>query len=223
MSLSATPVWVMLRHSFPGLAKEFMPYLDEGSFLYMPTTMPHSSIGENMDVLSLLNKRLKMVPEVDSVVGKLGRVSSALDPAPISMIETIITYKPKFKKNEKGKRVRVWRKEIETTEDIWNEIIKYAEIPGLTSAPKLQPISTRIVMLQSGMRAPMGVKIKGPSLAAIEKAGLSIEKKIKLVEGVAPATVFADRVMSKPYLEIVPDRKKLSFYGLTTKGFYGCR
>ena len=218
--LQANSLYVSLSHAVPGMEKEFMPNLDEGSFLYMPTTMPHSSISENMEVLSLLDKRLKMIPEVDSVVGKIGRVDSPLDPAPISMIESIITYKTKYKIDKKtGKRVRQWREHIKTPDDIWDEIIKHASIPGLTSAPKLQPISTRIIMLQSGMRAPMGVKLKGPSLEAIEKAGFAIEKKLKFVEGVEPSTVFADRVVGKPYLEIKPDRNKLAIYGINVNDF----
>ena len=217
--ISSSSIWVFLKHKLPGFQKEFMPNLDEGSFLYMPTTMPHSSISENIDMLQLLDKRLKMIPEVASVVGKLGRVESPLDPAPISMFETIVTYKEKYKVDEKGRRIRVWRDNIETPDDIWDEMIKYATIPGLTSAPKLQPISARIVMLQSGMRAPMGIKIKGPSLEAIEKAGFLLEEKIKLVEGVEPAAVVADRVVGKPYLEIIPDRKKLARYGISIHHF----
>lgn len=220
LKMHSNPFYVSLNHKMAGMEKEFMPNLDEGSYLYMPTTMPHSSISENIDVLKILDKRLKMIPEVESVVGKIGRVESALDPAPISMIETIITYKSKYKINKKtGKRERLWRKHIETPDDIWDEIVRYAEIPGLTSAPKLQPISTRIVMLQSGIRAPMGVKLKGPSLEAIEKAGFIIEAKLKLVEGIEPATVFADRVVGKPYLEIKPDRNKLARYGINVKDF----
>ena len=215
--ITSSPPWVFLSHKFPGMGKEFMPYLDEGSFLYMPTTMSHASVQKNTEMLQLLNKRLKMIPEVDSVVGKIGRVESALDPAPVSMVETIITYKPEYRRDEKGARIRIWREHIGTPDDIWSEIVEHAKIPGLTSAPKLQPISTRIVMLQSGMRAPMGVKIKGPSLELIDQAGLMIEEKLKEVAGVEPATVFADRVVGKPYLEIKPNKHKLGVYGLNTK------
>ncbi|MBN1126053.1 MAG: efflux RND transporter permease subunit [Sedimentisphaerales bacterium] len=204
------------------MGKEFMPALDEGSFLYMPTTMPHASIGEALDVLSKLDTAIQSIPEVDQVVGKIGRVDSALDPAPISMVETVINYKPKYKTNpdgrfvldENGKVIRQWREGIETSQDIWNEIVKVAQLPGTTSAPKLQPIETRLVMLQTGMRAPMGVKVKGHDLKIIEEVGLKIEDLLKQVEGVEPIAVFADRIIGKPYLEIHIDRTAIARYGL---------
>ncbi len=200
---------------FPQLGQEFMPPLDEGSFLYMPTTMPHASIGEAGDVLAKLDMAIKTIPEVDQVVGKLGRARSALDPAPISMVETIINYKPEFGTDEEGQRVRLWRDHIRTEQDIWDEIVKVAQIPGTTSAPRLQPIAARLVMLQSGMRAPMGVKVKGPSLEAIETAALAIERELKSVPMINPATVIADRVVGKPYLELVIDREAIARHGLT--------
>lgn len=209
-------LWVKAKHTFPGMSKEFMPPLDEGSFLYMPTTMPHASVEESLSVLQTQNKAIKNIPEVDMVVGKIGRADTPLDPAPISMIETIITYKPKYRKNpDTGKMERVWRDHINTPDDIWNEITKAAKLAGTTLAPKLQPIAARIVMLQSGMRAPMGVKIKGPDLESIEEAALIIEKYLKEVPGVEPAAVFADRIVGKPYLEITIDREKIARHGLT--------
>jgi len=197
------------------LGKEFMPRLDEGSFLYMPTTMPHASIGEAMDVLSHLDQAIAAIPEIDQVVGKIGRARTALDPAPISMVETVINYKAEYGRDADGNRVRQWRDHIRSPEDIWHEIVEAARLPGTTSAPMLQPIETRLVMLQSGMRAPMGVKVKGPSLEAIEKAALDIEAHLKEVPGVQPATVFADRVVGKPYLELVIDRGAIARHGLT--------
>lgn len=199
---------------FPGLGKEFMPPLDEGSFLYMPTTMPHASIGEAMDVLQKQDMAIQSIPEVDSVVGKIGRVDSSLDPAPVSMIETVINYKPEYRLNSEGERIRQWRSHIQSPDDIWREIVKVAQIPGTTSAPKLQPIAARIVMLQSGMRAPMGVKVKGPTLEAVNNAGLEIEKYLKEVSSVEPTTVLADRIVGKPYLEIDIDRKAIARYGV---------
>lgn len=232
---------------YKSLGKEFMPSLDEGSFLFMPTTMPHASIGETLDVLQTQNKAIRMIPEVESVVGKIGRAESPLDPAPISMIETIINYKSKYKVDVHGKRARFkydkkkkefirnekgelvpdkrgklfkqWRENIKTTDDIWKEIIKASSITGTTSAPKLQPIAARIVMLQSGMRAPMGIKIKGKDLKTIETVGLELEKYLKEVPSVNPATVIADRIVGKPYLEIHIDRKKIARYGITIKDF----
>ena len=232
-------------HIFPGLGKEFMPDLDEGSFLFMPTTMPHASIGEAIDILQKQDMAFQNIPEIESVVGKLGRAETPLDPAPISMIETVINYKQEFKTDKNGRRInykfkdgafvrdadgelvedsfgrpyRQWREHIRTPDDIWNEIVNAARIPGTTSAPKLQPIAARIVMLQSGMRAPMGVKVKGPSLDAIEKVGLQIEKYLKEIPAVNEATVIADRIIGKPYLEIVPDRKALGRFGIPVQKF----
>ena len=269
----------ILWHKFPGLGKEFMPSLNEGSYLYMPTTMPHGSIDEVTEILQMQDAALANIPEVESVVGKLGRAETALDPAPMSMIETIINYKPeyltdpkgkqfsfrydpdetdlysnekgesvpgpdgqaylvkgKFPRDEKGalipdprgKPFRLWRpaldpglnpgrnawKGILKPRDIWDEIVNAARIPGTTSAPMLQPIAARIVMLQSGMRAPMGIKIKGPDLATIDKVGLEMEQILKQVPAIEPSTVIADRIVGKPYLEIKIDREAIARYGI---------
>ena len=225
-----------------GLGKEFMPPLDEGSFLYMPTTMPHASIGECLDILQKQDAAFQSIPEIESVVGKIGRVESPLDPAPISMIETVINYKSEYITDKDGHRVRFrydkkkrefvrdedgelipdshgrlfrqWREHIKNADDIWDEIIKAGQIPGTTSAPKLQPIAARIVMLQSGMRAPMGVKVKGPDLDTIDKVGLDIERFLKEVPSVEPDAVIADRIVGKPYIEIDIDREAIARYGI---------
>ncbi len=254
-----TGVYQSLDASIPGMGKEFMPSLDEGSFLLMPTTMPHSGIQENLEVIKILDKRVNAIPEVESVVGKWGRVNSALDPAPTSMYENLINYRSEYILNDKGHRIRFkvdkegafelkeggtynpgeedfriiekafliedkkgeyfrqWRDEITSPNDIWEEIIRQASVPGLTSAPKLQPIATRLVMLQTGMRAPMGIKVFGPTLEVIERVGLDIEKHLKKVEGVSPMSVFADRVVGKPYLEMEIDRDAIARYGLTVQ------
>lgn len=206
---------VALRHALPGLGREFMPPFDEGSFLYMPTTMPHASFGEALEMLSRIDAAIAAIPEVETVVGKLGRAESALDPAPISMFEVLITYRPEHGVDGEGRRVRLWRDEIHSEEDIWQEIARAAEMPGLTSAPELQPIATRVVMLQSGIRAPFGVRIRGPDLESIERTGLRIEALLKTVPGIRPETVFADRVVGKPYLEIAIDREAIARHGLT--------
>ncbi len=203
---------------FRGLGKEFMPALDEGSFLYMPTTMPHASIGEAKRILQLQDQAINAIPEVDMVVGKIGRVDSSLDPAPVSMVETVVTYKPEWGRDETGKRVRLWRDHIQSPDDIWKEITDAAQLPGVTSAPKLQPIETRLVMLQTGMRAPMGLKVYGPDLATIEKVALELEAILKGVSTINPATVFADRVVGKPYLEIKIDRKAIARYNISVRG-----
>ncbi len=227
------------------LGKEFMPNLDEGSFLFMPTTMTHASIGEALDILQKQDMAIQSIPEIDSVVGKLGRAETPLDPAPISMIETVINYIPEYKADRDGRRInykyrkgefvrdadgeliedrrgrpfRQWRDPIKTPDDIWKEIVKAAKIPGTTSAPKLQPIAARIVMLASGMRAPMGVKVQGPDLDTIERIGLQIEQYLKEVPSVEPSAVIADRIVGKPYLEIVPNRESLARYGIPIQKF----
>ncbi len=228
-----------------GLGKEFMPPLDEGSFLYMPTTMPHASIGEALDVLQKQDAAFGSIPEVESVVGKIGRAQTPLDPAPISMVETVINYKPEYVSDKDGRRLRFkydkkkkefvrdekgdlvpdkhgrlyrqWRDHINSPDDIWDEIVKAGQIPGTTSAPKLQPIAARIVMLQSGMRAPMGIKIKGPDLDTIDKIGLQFERLLKEVPSVEPSAVIADRIVGKPYLEIDIDRDAIARYGISIR------
>jgi Cu(I)/Ag(I) efflux system membrane protein CusA/SilA len=201
-------------HAFPGLGREFMPALDEGSFLYMPTTMPHASVGETMDVLQKLDLAILSVPEVTTVTGKIGRADTALDPAPLSMVETIIEYSPEYRYDEDGTAHRLWRDHIRTPQDIWDEVVVAAQLPGTTSAPKLQPIETRIVMLQSGFRAPLGIKVQGPDLHSIEAFSLELERVLKRTPGIRKDTVFADRVVGKPYLEIDIDRARIARYGM---------
>lgn len=202
-------------HALPGFGREYMPPFDEGSFLYMPTTMPHASMGEVLKMLSELDASIASIPEVERVVGKLGRAETALDPAPLSMFETVITYKPEYRLEADGNRVRQWRDHIRSPADIWDEIVSAAGRPGVTSAPVLMPIGARIVMLQSGMRAPMGIKVHGPSLEVIEAFGLRLEEVLRSVPSIRPETVFADRVVGKPYLEIDLDREAIGRYGLT--------
>lgn len=221
---------------------KFMPALNEGSFLLMPTAMPHAGMQENIKNLRLLDMAVTAIPEVETVVGKAGRVESALDPAPMSMYENIIQYRSEYKTDADGHRLRYqvddegkytlddkgelipdpngqyfrqWRDHIHSPDDIWNEIVAATRIPGLTSAPKLQPIETRLVMLQTGMRAPMGIKVRGPSLEAIEAFGLELEEHLKAVEGVKAAAVFADRIVGKPYLLLDIDREAISRHGLS--------
>lgn len=244
-SLKSNAMYSSLYHRFPGLGKEFMPPLDEGAFLYMPTTMPHASIGEALDVVQKQDMAFTAIPEVDTVVGKIGRVESPLDPAPYSMLETLINYKPEYKLDENGRRLRFrfddvnkeyakddqgnlipdpngipfrqWRSHIQTPEDIWQEILKAGELPGTTSAPKLQPIMTRIIMLQSGMRSPMGIKVRGPNLETIEQVSMQLEQFLKEVQGVSAPTVYAERIVGKPYLEIDIDRKRIARYGVSIR------
>jgi len=247
VSLQASETWQGLEEDFPGLGKEFMPSLDEGSFLFMPTTMPHASIGEALDVVQTLDLAIESIPEVELAVGKIGRVESPLDPAPISMLETVINYKSEYIISEDGARLefeydaekeeyvrddageliqvesggkpfRNWREEIRSPKDIWAEIVKAAKLTGTVTAPELQPIAARIVMLQSGMRAPLGIKIHGPTLEAIESVGLQMEHFLKEVPAVKAEATFADRVVGKPYLEINVDREAAARYGVTIAG-----
>ncbi len=206
-----------MAHAMPGFGSEFMPPFDEGSFLYMPTTMPHASIGQSLEALQEMDAAIAAIPEVDRAVGKLGRAETPLDPAPVSMFETVVNYKSEYGFDDKGNRVRQWREHIRSPNDIWNEITKAAQAPGLTSAPMLMPINTRIIMLQSGMRAPMGIKVKGPDLETIEAFGLLLERHLKKVPWIRPETVFADRVVGKPYLEIDIDREAIGRYGLSIR------
>jgi Cu(I)/Ag(I) efflux system membrane protein CusA/SilA len=221
--------------------------------------MPHSGIEFNRKVVGQLDMLLTNIPEVELTVGKLGRVESALDPAPISMYENVINYKPEYMLSEKGHRIRFkvdkedrfilnsgdslsneeainrgvvleelipddngnyfrnWRPQIESPDDIWNEIVKVTKIPGVTSAPKLQPIETRLVMLQTGMRAPMGIKVYGPDLKTIEDFGLQLEEVLKNVPSVKAEAVFADRIVGKPYLHLNINRDEISRYGLNVE------
>ncbi|WP_299781910.1 efflux RND transporter permease subunit [uncultured Formosa sp.] len=254
--------------------KEFMPSLNEGSFLLMPTSMSHAGVAENKRVLQQLDMAVARIPEIETVVGKAGRTESALDPAPLSMYENIIQYKPEYMLNGEGKRARYkvnedggfilkdgrivfnvnvsesyntakvskgilstqlkvsaddlisdetgeyyrnWRPEIKSSDDIWNAIISKTNLPGVTSAPKLQPIETRLIMLQTGMRAPMGIKIKGQDLNEIEAFGKALESILKSAEGVRKEAVFADRIVGKPYLLIDIDRQKLARYGVSVE------
>ena len=224
------------------LGSEFMPALDEGSFLLMPTAMPHAGMQENIKNLRLLDMTVTAIPEVEMVVGKAGRVESALDPAPMSMYENVILYKSEYLTDAQGHRLRFaydreqavylrdesgnlipdpqgqyfrqWRDHIQSPDDIWDEIIRATQLPGLTSAPKLQPIETRLIMLQTGMRAPMGIKVRGPDLETIEAFGLQLEQVLKEVEGVKTSAVFADRIVGKPYLLIDIHRAAIGRYGL---------
>jgi Cu(I)/Ag(I) efflux system membrane protein CusA/SilA len=353
-SFRQTAIWQGPIKVFPGTGKEFMPSLNEGSFLLMPTSMPHSSIEKNLEYIETLDKRLTAIPEVEIAVGKWGRVNSALDPAPVQMFENTINYRSEYILDENGHRERFkvdrdggfllnvekvkkdinestidihrntveipgktidrnrstveidgntieinkikgvkfykeenrffvlvngkwlelrnqddngksqsisivspsistvspristvspristvsqsiskninvylipddhgeyyrqWRPQIKRPTDIWNEIVKVTNIPGLTSAPKLQPIETRLVMLSTGMRAPMGLKLYGPNLETIEQAGMAFEQALKDVPSVKAASVFYDRAVGAPYIEIKLNREAMARYGMS--------
>jgi Cu(I)/Ag(I) efflux system membrane protein CusA/SilA len=238
------------------MGEEFMPSLNEGSFLLMPTSMPHTGIEQNLRIIGMLDKRILHIPEIETAVGKWGRVNSALDPAPVQMFENTINYRPEYILNANGRRrrfkvdrkgaflltdgstylpadgfrlipadslisdrhgayFRQWRPQIRRTDDIWQEIVNVAHVPGVTSAPKLQPIEARLVMLSTGMRAPMGLKVSGPDLERIEQGGKALEAALKDVPSVLPSTVFYDRAVGAPYLEIHLNRRNMARYGIT--------
>jgi Cu(I)/Ag(I) efflux system membrane protein CusA/SilA len=257
-SMKTNSIYSELHHAFPGIGKEFMPSLDEGSFLYMPTSMAHAGVEQNKEVLQYLDRAAASIPEIETAVGKMGRVESALDPAPISMYENVIQYKPEYVVDEKGHRLRFtvnekgefalksgeyaeaeiirqqkmqgelvldsrgipfrnWREHIRTPDDIWNEIVEKSEYPGVTSAPKLQPIETRLIMLQTGMRSPLGIKVYGPDIETIEHFGQQLEKVLQTVPSVKKEAVFAERTVGKPYLELRINREKISRFGLSVQ------
>lgn len=196
------------------LGREYLPPFDEGAFLYMPTTAPHASIGEAQALLSAMDAEIARVPEVARVVGKLGRAETALDPAPVSMFETVVLLRPEFGQDAQGRRVRQWRPKIRGPRDIWREIERAAALPGLTGAPRLAPIQARQVMLQSGMRAPLGVKVQGPRLDEVEAFALALEERLRAVPELRAGSVFADRQLGLPTLSIRLDREALARHGL---------
>ena len=257
LNIRTSRPWSAMVHAFPGIGSEFMPALSEGSYLLMPSAMPHAGISYNREVLQQLDRRVASIPEVELVVGKLGRAATALDPAPISMFENVVNYKPEYAVDAKGRRQRFlvdeegrfvtrdgrrltnaeavsqqlplqqlqpaadgsfyrnWRPHITSEDDIWQEIARLTQLPGVTSAPKLQPIETRLIMLQTGMRAPMGIKVYGPSLPVIQSFALQLEQLLQQVPSVKKEAVFADRIVGKPYLHLNIDRAAIARYGLS--------
>ena len=255
-SFRQTAFWQASSERFPGIGEEFMPSLNEGSFLLMPTSMPHTGIEQNLQFIETLDKRISNIPEVDLTVGKWGRVNSALDPAPTQMFENTINYRSEYILDENGHRQRFkvnrngefllkgggaynpkdgfrllpadslitdskgdyfrqWRPHIKKTDDIWQEIVNVSHMPGLTSSPKLQPIEARLVMLSTGMRAPMGLKVSGPDLESIEQGGKALEAALKDIPSILSSTVFYDRAVGAPYIEIKLNRQNMARYGIT--------
>ena len=213
----------------PGIGREFIPPLDEGSFLYMPSLLPQAGLGQAIEVNAKQDMAIASVPEVESVVGKLGRADSALDPAPIGMMESIVILKPES--DWRQFPVKRWFSEWPgwlkkplaffapehrtiTKGEILTELQEKTAIPGVLPT-FLQPIQTRLVMLQTGFRAMMGVKIFGSDLKEIESIGLQIEALIKEVPGATD--IVADRIVGKPYLEFVIDRDRIARYGVSIR------
>ncbi len=182
------------------LGSEFMPNLNEGTLMYMPTTLPGLSITKSAELLQTQNKIIKTFPEVESVFGKAGRAATATDPAPTEMFETIINLKPESQ----------WRPGV-TIDSLIQEMDKALQFPGVSNAWTM-PIKARIDMLATGIRTPVGVKVIGRDLKIIEGLAREIEAAIKTVPGTSSA--FAERIIGGYYLEIEPDRAQLARYGL---------
>jgi len=182
------------------LGSEFMPPLDEGDLMYMPTTYPGISIDKARELLQQTDKLISTVPEVKSVFGKIGRAETATDPAPLTMIETVIQLKPHDE----------WREGM-TAEKLRAELDRIVRFPGLTNA-WVMPIKTRIDMLATGIKTPVGIKVSGPDLAVIERIGKDLETVLADVPGTA--SVYSGRVAGGRYVDVDIDRKRASRHGL---------
>ena len=182
------------------IGSEFIPPLDEGDLMYMPTTFPGISIGKARELLQQTDKLLKTVPEVDTVFGKMGRAETATDPAPLTMIETFIQLKPRSE----------WREGI-TTQDLIDEMNSLVTLPGLTNA-FVMPIKTRIDMLATGIKTPVGIKIAGPDLTVIQRLGQEIERSLAGLPGTA--SVYSERVAGGRYIKVDILRDRAARYGL---------
>jgi len=183
------------------IGSEFMPPLNEGDILYMPTTLPGISISKAKELLQQTDKIIATFPEVETVFGKIGRAQTATDPAPLSMIETIITLKPKEE----------WREGL-TLDDLIKEMNSAIQFPGLTNAWTM-PIKTRIDMLSTGIKTPVGIKIMGNDLNVLNDIGQEIEAVVRNIPGTL--TVYAERVVGGNFLDYTIDRKAAARYGLT--------
>ncbi len=182
------------------IGSEFIPPLDEGDLMYMPTTYPGISIGKAREVLQQTDKLIRTVPEVQTVFGKVGRAETATDPAPLTMIETFIQLKPRDE----------WREGV-TTESLKKELNNLVKVPGLTNA-WVMPIKTRIDMLATGIKTPVGIKVAGPDLKVIQEIGMQIETVLKDVPGTA--SVYSERVAGGRYIKVDIQREKAARYGL---------
>lgn len=196
---------IMLAGVWPAqqLGSEFMPPLDEGDLMYMPTTYPAVSIDKAREILQQTDKMIRTIPEVKTVFGKIGRAETATDPAPLTMIETVIQLKPREQ----------WRTGL-TPESLRAEFDRIVQYPGLTNA-WVMPIKTRIDMLATGIKTPVGIKVSGPDLSIIEGIGKELEQVLTQVPGTA--SVYSERVAGGRYVDIDIDRKRASRYGLNIR------
>ncbi len=197
--------YVDLKHTFTGLESDDWIALDEGSWFYMPSLYPAASFNQSMEVLQTQDTLIKQIPEVENVLGKIGRVDSALDPAPVTMVETYVMLKPRNQ----------WRPGM-TEREIWDEINRAGTLPGVTPASPLQPIEGRVVMLQAGIKASMAVRIYGDTLEGLSQAAVAVAEQLKQHPLVNAQSVNPDIVMGKPYYEFDVDRQEAARYGMTT-------
>ncbi|KJZ04292.1 efflux RND transporter permease subunit [Pseudoalteromonas piscicida] len=198
--LAAAVITVVGFYPMDKIGSEFIPPLDEGDLMYMPTTYPSISIGKAREILQQTDKLIATVPEVKNVFGKIGRAETATDPAPLTMIETFIQLKPKDQ----------WREGM-TTEKLKAELDKLVQFPGLTNA-WVMPIKTRIDMLATGIKTPVGIKVAGPDLDTIQKIGQDLERILSKVEGTA--SVYSERVAGGRYIKVDIQRDKAARFGL---------
>ena len=203
--LDGVPGYRDAKQALNGLESNDWIALDEGSWFYMPTLYPGASFSQTMEILQTQDALIKEIPEVENVLGKIGRVESALDPAPAAMIETYVMLKPRDQ----------WR-EGRTSRDIWDQINAVATLPGVTPASALQPIEGRVVMLQSGIKASMAIRIYGDRLEGLAQASLDVAAYLKTLPEVEAGTVNPDIVLGKPYLEFNVHREHAARYGMST-------
>ncbi|MDT8407054.1 MAG: CusA/CzcA family heavy metal efflux RND transporter [Methylococcales bacterium] len=201
--LLATLALLSTAYPWSRLGSEFMPPLDEGDILYMPSTFPGLSITKARELLQQTNKIIKTFPEVEHVFGKVGRADSATDPAPLSMIETIISLKDKA----------LWPDATKTTQQLITEMDQAIAFPGVANSWSL-PIKTRIDMLSTGIKTPVGVKLSGPDLAELQRLAKAVEQTLKTLPETLSA--FGDRAVGGYYLDFDIDRQQAARYGLTT-------
>ncbi len=199
--LLAVVITVLGLYPASRMGSEFMPPLDEGDLMYMPTTYPGISIGKARELLQQTDKLIRTVPEVETVFGKVGRAETATDPAPLTMIETFIQLKPKSQ----------WRPGI-TTESLKAELDRLVKLPGVTNA-WVMPIKTRIDMLATGVKTPVGIKVAGPDLSVIQQIGQQLETVLASVEGTA--SVYSERVAGGRYISVDIQRQNAARYGLS--------
>jgi len=198
--VSAAAILVVGLWPITQLGSEFMPPLDEGDLLYMPSSYPGISVDKAREILQQTNKLIKTVPEVKTVFGKIGRADTATDPAPLTMIETVIQFKPREE----------WREGM-TAEGLRDELDSIVQFPGLTNA-WVMPIKNRIDMLATGIKTPVGIKVAGPDLNVLQRIGKDLERVLEPVPGTA--SVYSERVAGGRYVDIDIDRARASRYGL---------